>query len=215
MGELATAPDIAEAPPLEVKDRIYAAALSLFSQRGYSPVSVREICRVARATPPMVYYYFGSKDGLYKSIRNDSRNVRNRKIAEAARAKGTPMERLRGMLEAWAGVGEDPALRELRVFFSRELFGLDSDSYAKRVEESDRRFRQMLKSILQEGIDAGLFRPVRVEMAVLAISGILNTFSRRAALGAPVTLEEGVDQVMDTFVYGLASRDGLGPSDRA
>jgi AcrR family transcriptional regulator len=163
----------------------------------------------------MVYYYFGSKDGLYKSIRNDSRNVRNRKIAEAARAKGTPMERLRGMLEAWAGVGEDPALRELRVFFSRELFGLDSDSYAKRVEESDRRFRQMLKSILQEGIDAGLFRPVRVEMAVLAISGILNTFSRRAALGAPVTLEEGVDQVMDTFVYGLASRDGLGTSDRA
>ncbi len=211
-GELATVPADVEGPPRDVKDRIYAAALTLFAQKGYASVSVREICRLAQATPPMVYYYFSSKDGLYRAIRRESQQIRNAKIAEAARAKGTPLERLRFVLQAWAGVGDDPALRDLRLFFSRELFGLDSDTYARRVEESDRRFRQTLKAIIQEGIDSGVFRPVRVEMAVLAIRGILTTFSRRAALGAPVTLEEGVDQVMDTFVYGLAVRADTSPT---
>ena len=160
----------------------------------------------------MVYYYFSSKDGLYRSIRRESQQIRNAKIAEAARAKGTPLERLRGVLEAWAGVGDDPALRDLRLFFSRELFGLDSDTYAKARRgvgpalppdaEGHHSRRHRLRRL----------RPVRVEMAVLAIRGILTTFSRRAALGAPVTLEEGVDQVMDTFVYGLAVRADTSPT---
>jgi hypothetical protein len=34
--------------------------------------------------------------------------------------------------------------------------------------------------------------------------GIVNTFMRRMALGAPLTLEDCLEQVMDSFVLGLA-----------
>jgi AcrR family transcriptional regulator len=201
-----TAPPEAEAPPSDVKERIYNAALSLFGRKGYAAVSVREICREARTTPPMVYYYFGSKRGLYRAILDESIQYRRRQVEEALKSGGTPLERLRGVLEAWAGAGEEPALKALRAFFSRELFGLGSEMYARRVEDSDRAFRQTLKKIIQDGIDQGVFRPVRVEMTVLAITGILHTFSRRIALGAPLSLDEAVHQVMDGFVYGLAVR---------
>ena len=48
--------------------RIVAAATRLFAARGFAGVSVREICEAAGTTKPTLYYYFGSKAGLYRSL---------------------------------------------------------------------------------------------------------------------------------------------------
>jgi len=195
--------EVAETPPAEVKERIRTVALTLFGQKGYAAVTVRQICAKAGTTAPMIYYYYGSKRGLYQKILQESIRSRRNDLDRADKCPGAPLSRLKLVLEAWLGIGQEPVVRELSLFFLRELFGLGSDMYKRSVENSDRTFRHALKSVLQEGIDEGVFRPVKVEMAVLAITGIVNTFSRRAALGAPVKLEDGVEQVMDTFVHGL------------
>ncbi len=52
----------------DLPERIVAAATRLFAARGYAGVSVREICEAAGTTKPMLYYYFGSKAGLYRSL---------------------------------------------------------------------------------------------------------------------------------------------------
>mgnify|MGYP003820594945 CR=1 FL=1 len=43
-------------------------ALSLFSDRGYDGVGIAEICTEAGITKPTLYYYFSSKDGLYRAL---------------------------------------------------------------------------------------------------------------------------------------------------
>lgn len=45
----------------DVRDRIFASALVLFSERGYAATSLREIAENAQTTKPMIYYYFGSR----------------------------------------------------------------------------------------------------------------------------------------------------------
>jgi AcrR family transcriptional regulator len=199
-------------PPPEVKERIRSAALTLFGRKGYAAAGVRDICRAAETTAPMVYYYYGSKHGLYQAILAESIQAQRVQMDRAVRQEGDPLRRLETILKAWLGVGEEPVVRQLRLFFIRELLGLGSDFYRRTVENSDRALRHALKAVLQDGIDQGVFRPAKVEMAVLAITGIVNTFSRRAALGVPVSLEDGIEQVMDTFVQGLAARQ---PSARA
>src|SRR3990172_3721697 len=52
----------------EVRDRIFASALRRFSHKGFAATSLREISEDAQTTKPMIYYYFGSKEGLYASI---------------------------------------------------------------------------------------------------------------------------------------------------
>lgn len=47
---------------------IITSALNLFSQRGYHTVSVREITEMAKISKPTLYYYFGSKEGLLRTI---------------------------------------------------------------------------------------------------------------------------------------------------
>jgi AcrR family transcriptional regulator len=50
------------------RDRIFSAALSLFAERGFNAVGVRELARTAGVNPAMINYYFGSKTNILKEI---------------------------------------------------------------------------------------------------------------------------------------------------
>ena len=51
-----------------VKETITIKALELFSAKGYEGVSVNELTEAAGITKPTLYYYFGSKEGLFEAI---------------------------------------------------------------------------------------------------------------------------------------------------
>jgi len=48
--------------------RILEVGTKLFAEKGYANVSVRDVCRETETTPPMIYYYFGSKKGLFDAV---------------------------------------------------------------------------------------------------------------------------------------------------
>lgn len=52
-------------PRAEREAQIVAAAIGEFAQHGYSGASMIEIARLAGISKPLIYQYFGSKDGLY------------------------------------------------------------------------------------------------------------------------------------------------------
>jgi AcrR family transcriptional regulator len=52
----------------ETRERLLKAAAQLFADRGFKKVTVREICRVARANVAAVNYHFGDKTGLYREV---------------------------------------------------------------------------------------------------------------------------------------------------
>jgi AcrR family transcriptional regulator len=51
-----------------VKGRIVYEAVHLFLEKGYNGTSVREIVASSGVTKPVLYYYFPSKEGLYREI---------------------------------------------------------------------------------------------------------------------------------------------------
>jgi AcrR family transcriptional regulator len=52
----------------ETRDRLLGAAGRLFAERGFSDVSIREICKEADANIASVNYYFRDKAGLYREV---------------------------------------------------------------------------------------------------------------------------------------------------
>lgn len=52
----------------EIRDRLLEIALREFSAHGFRGVSVTTIAKEAGATPAMVHYYFGNKQGLYEAV---------------------------------------------------------------------------------------------------------------------------------------------------
>jgi len=55
-----------------VREKLLTAALALFNNKGYAAASVREIVAASGVTKPVLYYYFGSKEGLYLELINGS-----------------------------------------------------------------------------------------------------------------------------------------------
>jgi AcrR family transcriptional regulator len=52
----------------KTRQRLLSAAMRLFAERGFARVTVREICRSARANVAAVNYHFGGKKGLYDRV---------------------------------------------------------------------------------------------------------------------------------------------------
>jgi len=50
------------------KERLFKAAATLFSQRGFDAVSTRDLCNKARVNVAAISYYFGGKEGLYLQV---------------------------------------------------------------------------------------------------------------------------------------------------
>ena len=51
---------------------ILEAAHVLFAERGYSGAHVNDIVARAGTTKPMIYYHFGSKEGLYAAVMEEA-----------------------------------------------------------------------------------------------------------------------------------------------
>jgi AcrR family transcriptional regulator len=67
-----------------VKKTILAVSLKLFSAKGYEGVSVNEMTEAANITKPTLYYYFGSKEGVFDSVCEINYALLNAVIAESA-----------------------------------------------------------------------------------------------------------------------------------
>jgi len=81
----------------ETRQRLLQVAERLFAERGFRYVTVREICRAARANVAAVNYHFGDKLGLYREI-VQSAVERMRATTDAARRAGAgqaPIDELR------------------------------------------------------------------------------------------------------------------------
>lgn len=77
------------------KQRIFTAAASLFAQKGYAAVSVREIANMATVNIAMINYYYGGKIGILKAIVNECYEKYYTAIEVIADEGMSPEERVR------------------------------------------------------------------------------------------------------------------------
>ena len=84
----------------ETRERVLRAAAQLFADRGFKKVTVRDICRAARANVAAVNYHFGDKGGLYREVLQLAiETMRATNDAARAAGRGQPAEeRLRQYL---------------------------------------------------------------------------------------------------------------------
>ncbi len=85
----------------ETRSRLLKTASRLFAERSFKKVTVREICRGARANVAAVNYHFGDKLGLYREVLQAAIDVM-RSTTEAARQTGedqSPEQKLRRYIQ--------------------------------------------------------------------------------------------------------------------
>lgn len=188
---------------LEVRERIFAAALKHFSQKGYAATSLREISLDAQATKPMIYYYFGSKEGLYGSIVTQILDEVARFITRRLR----PSEPFPAQLLTYCEAYLDSFLEqeEIIALVLREVFGLGGAPMAAFSVALGDSVRHPLDEIIRQGMEADAFRQAHVVACSTALLGILNMFILSHVFGGTtIDRETPIGQVR-LYLAGLTA----------
>lgn len=139
------------------KEHILNVALKLFSERGYSATSVREIAKQAKVNLSMISYYFGGKEGLLDAIVNVKSNKLVIRMEEIMQSEWTSTDEVVELLidELVERFWENRAVYELIA--NRQNFKENKVLKKTLVELRKVRFEQF-KSVIQSAVDKGLFR---------------------------------------------------------
>ncbi len=114
----------------ETKQRLEESALHLFSHKGYAATSIREIIERAGVTRPVLYYYYESKEAMFRRLLESRFEAFSRDLEEALAKASTLRESLRAM--AWttfqhAEQSPEAVRLILQTFFAPRLDRPDFD----------------------------------------------------------------------------------------
>jgi TetR/AcrR family transcriptional regulator len=205
VSQLAAAPS----PDLtaDTRQRVLDAAEAVFAERGFGGASTREIAARAGIAKRMLFYYFASKEAVYRAVleRVVSGMVG---IHEQFRSDPGPI----GLAEAMEGITHFAAanLSAVRVL-TREM--MDGGPYMAELAESylGPLFAAGAAEV-ERNMDAGIFRPGDPMHVLINVAGLtlyyfqmlplLERIWERDPL-APATLTERAAAVRDSLLHGL------------
>ncbi len=155
-----------------VRGKLLDAAADLFDRKGYAATTVREIVAVAGVSKPALYYYYGSKEGIYLALMGTAFAQAEQTLVEARESAGSAVGRIFHLCAR----NYDLFRRNLKVarVMYAIYYGPPQGAPAFDFDAYHLRFQGQLRALLEEGMQAGEVRRMRVEDAMWAVIGALN-----------------------------------------
>ena len=155
-----------------VKEALLLAGIDLFAEKGYASTSVREIVSAAGVSKPVLYYYFQSKEGLFRAILDSAAQEQEVILEEALQKPGTALERIvhlyRRLYKA--------LMENLQLFkmINHLFFGPPQGAPGYDIERFHRRMAEVIRKIYLGGLRQGELRDVDPEEAALLVLGVTD-----------------------------------------
>ncbi|HTQ00849.1 MAG TPA: TetR/AcrR family transcriptional regulator [Casimicrobiaceae bacterium] len=152
---------------------ILAAATSEFARHGLGGARVDRIAQRARANKRMLYYYYGSKDGLFLAVMEDTYARIRRAETSLTLLDVDPVESVRRLVEfTWEYYRSHPEF--LTLLNTENLHQASHLRKSKKVREMNSPVIDTLRTVLDRGRKAGVFRagvdPLQFYISIAALS---------------------------------------------
>ena len=181
-----------QARPGELLD----AALALFVEKGFAATRVEEVAARAGVSKGTLFLYFPSKEELFKAVvhENAGRHVADA-FREVAGFTGSSAELLREFVRRWwTQYGGTPAAGLTKLMVSEATNFPELAQYYQ--DEVVGPSHELLRRVVQRGIDSGEFRPVDVPPLVhLIIAPLVQMVTWRYSLAPCCPSAQQIDPV--------------------
>jgi AcrR family transcriptional regulator len=184
------------------RDVILKAAMQVFAEKSYAGASIREICKVAGVTKPVLYYHFQNKEHLYQELLIDIFDGFRKNLLRSSKFRGTLREKLVNHLHSqFHDALEKPVLTR---FLFRIMFSPSAESpFFNFIEEFERErdvigdfFQKDDKSDVKRG-DGQFYATVLMGMELIAI--LEQFFTQR-----PTLTRRSAERYVDLLLRGCA-----------
>lgn len=186
------------------RERLLAAAMTRFTERGYAATSVREIVATTGLTKPALYYHFGSKEGIYQAIVAEITHLVDSGLAAHFSGAGSARGRLERLLLGLYGLFEQN--QEAVRFINAAFWGPAQGAPRFDIESFHAKLASAVTAIVVAGLEAGELRPADPGDVTHALIGLFS-FSMDLTLAHPDLGRgrAGLERALDLLFRGLAA----------
>jgi AcrR family transcriptional regulator len=153
------------------RERIIAAAVELFYERGYEKTTLDAVAERLGVTKPFIYSYFSSKSELLAEI--CARGIKSslKAMHSVLGTSSSPSEKLRLLGQRFV-IAVLTSQKHIAIF-SREEKNLLAEDF-ERISGLRREFDKKLTSLIEEGVRRGEFSVGDSRLAALAVGGMVS-----------------------------------------
>lgn len=188
----------------DVRKKIVQEASRIFTRFGYRKTTMEEIAFASRKGKSSIYYYFKSKEEIYKAVVEKEANELKEELRVEVSRYTDPIEQLKSYI-----LFRMHKIKMLTNFYD----ALKSEylSHLEFIEKIRKKFDQdeikIVKQILQNGIGSGKFNIEDPELSAVAIvtamKGLEIPLFIRKEHG---NIETRLDNLIKFLFYGLVKR---------
>ena len=154
----AGAPGVREQAAKATRDGILKAAIKVFAQHGYDGGSVEKISRAARSYDRMIYYYFGSKEGLFIEVLEETYRRFNEAESALVIDAAKPLQALRAVVQfMWSYYQKHPEF--ISLLNTENLHRGAHIAKSLRARDYSSEAIAVLARVLEAGAAQRIFRP--------------------------------------------------------
>lgn len=159
--------------PEAMRGRVLAAAIREFATAGYGGARVERISRGAGTVDRMLYYYYGSKDDLFRAVLEDTYEKLGAAEQQLRLSDTEPVEGMRQLVSfTWNYYLQHPEF--IRLLNSENLYRGEHVRKSRRVKSLSFPLLSILTDLLARGAREGKFRagidPVYIYLTIAALA---------------------------------------------
>ena len=185
---------------LQKTEEIYRVIARLFAYRGYHSTSMREIARELGMNQSSLYHYFASKQDILFTLMNDAMDDVLAILEEISSTDLLPEDRLNRVLSFYTQyyAGDQERL----ILLINEMNSLNEE-YRSILVRKQRRYVQLIKSILEELAAQGKIKQIDPAIATFAFFGMVHYTIKWYHKDGPVSLDQLADAFVEIFTKGV------------
>ena len=185
------------------RESILDTAARLFSQKGYSGVSIRDIAQACRLTNAALYYHFKNKEDLYLAVlHRDHQKVMRSVVGDPPQAGGDLAARLRQLVLRYAGAmcGQRQSFQTLR----RDLAHIDHARAGRLLGEIRADFMRPIQQLIEAGQAEGRIAAGDARLLARLLHGMIIALTFEGPSGRQPRLAPAeADALVDVFLNGV------------
>jgi AcrR family transcriptional regulator len=189
--------------------RALTAAVGLFSRKGYTATSTREVAKLLGIQKASLYYHVESKEDLLFLICQSSLEQIRSDVETAIRDSQDPLDRTRTLI-----CGHIESLLRNEAMHSTTFTEMHALSEARLEQILKLRdiYENLVRSVLQQAQAAGVLRAdVEVKYLCLILLGLMNRVTVWYRRGGPLSPNQIGRLFAAIFLSGAGAVSGRGP----
>lgn len=185
----------------ERQDRIFKAALKLFSKSGYYKTSLRQLSKETGISLGNIYDYIGKKSDILHLLYQKLAELSSELWESRINSFTDPVAKLRIMIEAELEILD--RYQDLVMVIYQESHAMDKLTLRTTLSNEELR-NKFYKRVLDEGIESGVFSPCNTVAAANIIKLMIDSWVlRRWALHSKVDVNEMRNTIIQIVERGI------------